>query len=186
MQGRGITAVVARVAPPLQSALLLGLLPTNRQHVLTIFGNGGAICARGAGVFMAVVSVAYPVSCSRPPPNQTERGVASQLPRHAARHTETTGQLFAPGVVEMVWDLTHGQPWLVNALAYEACFRNTTGKERMHPITADIIHEAKERLILRRDTHLDQLAYTLTEKRVQRVIGRAVGGLKGYRLLAIP
>jgi hypothetical protein len=39
------------------------------------------------------------------------------------RHTAETGQAFAPDALDRVWTLTLGQPWLVNALAYEACFR---------------------------------------------------------------
>ena len=47
---------------------------------------------------------------------------------------------------------TAGQPWLVNALCYDACFRHRPGRDRELPITADAILEAQERLILRRDT----------------------------------
>ncbi len=40
------------------------------------------------------------------------------------QHTAETGQLFSKDVFPLTWDLTEGQPWLVNALAYEACFKN--------------------------------------------------------------
>ena len=40
-----------------------------------------------------------------------------------AQHTEETGQPFTPEAAERVWTQTQGQPWLVNALAYDACFR---------------------------------------------------------------
>jgi hypothetical protein len=86
------------------------------------------------------------------------------------QHTDTTGQPFARGVIEMVWELTQGQPWLVNALADEACFKQPAGKDRSYPITTEIMHAAKEQLIVRRDTHLDQLTHKLTEERVQRVL----------------
>ncbi len=39
------------------------------------------------------------------------------------QHTDATGQTFEPGVLDEIWADTQGQPWLVNALAYEACFR---------------------------------------------------------------
>jgi hypothetical protein len=39
-----------------------------------------------------------------------------------AQHTAETGQAFTDAAVDRVWELTRGQPWLVNALAYEACF----------------------------------------------------------------
>ena len=86
------------------------------------------------------------------------------------QHTAETGQPFAEGVLEQVWYLTRGQPWLVNALAYEVCFKMESGRDRSRPITPTMIIEAKERLIMRRETHLDQLVDKLQEERVQRVI----------------
>ena len=86
------------------------------------------------------------------------------------QHTVETGQVFISEVLTKVWELTQGQPWLVNALAYEACFRMKSGRDRSQPITLAAIETAKENLILRRETHLDQLADKLREERVQRVI----------------
>lgn len=91
-------------------------------------------------------------------------------------HTTETGQRFEDDVFPLVWQLTKGQPWLVNALAYEACFRDKTGRDRTQPITAEMIENAKESLILRRDTHLDQLADKLTEDRVRRVVQPILDG----------
>lgn len=87
-----------------------------------------------------------------------------------AQHTQETGQVFEPETREMVWELTHGQPWLVNALGYEVCFKMKSGRDRAVPITADMVTQAKENLILRRETHLDQLVDKLSEDRVRRVI----------------
>jgi hypothetical protein len=97
-----------------------------------------------------------------------------------AQHTTETGQVFTPEALEAVWTLTLGQPWLVNALAYETCFEIRAGRDRSQPITVERIQQAKENLILRRVTHLDQLAHKLQEARVRRVIepmlaGRALG-----------
>jgi hypothetical protein len=86
------------------------------------------------------------------------------------QHTTETGQAFAAGVLNRVWDLTRGQPWLVNALAYETCFKLKAGRDRTQPITVEMIEQAKEHLILRRETHLDQLADKLKEPRVRKVI----------------
>jgi len=86
------------------------------------------------------------------------------------RHTEETGQSFSKEVFPLVWDLTEGQPWLVNALAYEACFEMKEGRQRSIEITADMIEQAKENLILRRETHLDQLSDKLKEERVRSVL----------------
>jgi hypothetical protein len=70
----------------------------------------------------------------------------------------------------MVWELTQGQPWLIDALAYHTCFRMHEARDRTRPITADPIGQAKEHLIQNRVTHLDQLAYKLMAPRVRRVI----------------
>jgi hypothetical protein len=92
------------------------------------------------------------------------------------QHTIETGQAFADEAINLAFDLTNGQPWLVNALAYEACFENPLGKDRSHTITADMIMAAKESLIQRRVTHLDQLADKLKEPRVRSVIEPMVLG----------
>ena len=82
-----------------------------------------------------------------------------------AEHTAATGQTFTPEALARAWDLSRGQPWLVNALGYETCFRLPAGRDRAQPITAELLDEAKESLILRRETHLDQLADKLREPR---------------------
>ncbi|MEW6366856.1 MAG: ATP-binding protein [Acidobacteriota bacterium] len=92
------------------------------------------------------------------------------------QHTEETGQSFEDAALELAWELTRGQPWLANALAYGACFEMKSGRDRSMPITADMILEAKERLILDRVTHLDQLADKLREPRVRRVIEPLLAG----------
>jgi hypothetical protein len=92
------------------------------------------------------------------------------------QHTTETGQVFTPDAREAVWTLTLGQPWLINALAYEACFRMRDGRDRSQAITVERIQQAKENLILRRVTHLDQLAHKLQEARVRRVIEPMLAG----------
>ncbi|NJN46416.1 MAG: hypothetical protein HC808_08010 [Candidatus Competibacteraceae bacterium] len=86
------------------------------------------------------------------------------------QHTEETDQAFTPEALGRVWELTQGQPWLVNALGYETCFRMKANRDRSRPITLEHINAAKENLILRRETHLDQLTDKLKEERVRRVI----------------
>src|SRR6056297_1825095 len=72
-------------------------------------------------------------------------------------HTKETGQEFEEPIFDMAWDYTRGQPWLVNALANEVCFENKAGRDRSNPITAQMFEAAKNALIIRRDTHIDQL-----------------------------
>ena len=97
--------------------------------------------------------------------NFTEAEVAALY----AQHTEATGQVFEKEALDKVWELTRGQPWLVNALARESV-------EKIHlfdytaPITAADIETAKETIIRRRDTHVDSLMERLRESRVRRVM----------------
>ena len=92
------------------------------------------------------------------------------------QHTAETGQAFTAEALETVWERTLGQPWLVNALAAEACFEDKANRDRSRPIHAEAIRSAQERLILRRETHLDQLADKLQEDRVRRVVEPLLSG----------
>ena len=92
------------------------------------------------------------------------------------QHTTETGQAFTAEALELVWERTRGQPWLVNALADDACFRTGANRDRSRPITAAAVRAAQERLILRRETHLDQLADKLQEDRVRRVVEPLLSG----------
>ena len=92
-----------------------------------------------------------------------------------AQHTAATGQAFTADALAMIWDQTQGQPWLVNALADQTCFRDGAA-DRREPITADAIGQAREQLIQRRETHLDQLTDKLQEDRVRRVVEPLLSG----------
>ena len=92
------------------------------------------------------------------------------------QHTEETGQVFTAEALKTVWTQTQGQPWLVNALADEACFAGEFAEEWHRPVAAEAIHAAQERLIARRETHLDQLADKLREDRVRGVVEPLLSG----------
>ena len=98
-----------------------------------------------------------------------------------AQHTRETGQAFTEGALAAVWEQTCGQPWLVNALGREMCFEHEEARLRARPISEADVYEAREALILRRETHLDQLTDKLREPRVRRVIEPLLsGGNAGY------
>ena len=97
------------------------------------------------------------------------------------QHTAESDQAFAPEALEAVWEQTRGQPWLVNALGREMCFPQGPLRPRDRPISEQDVFEAREALILSRETHLDQLADKLREDRVRRVIEPLLsGGDAGY------
>lgn len=91
-----------------------------------------------------------------------------------AQHTEETGQAFTPEAVAHAYDYTQGQPWLVNALAYEITSRMMIVPP--DPITAEHVDAAKEGLILSGATHLHSLSARLREPRVQRFIEPLLAG----------
>jgi hypothetical protein len=77
------------------------------------------------------------------------------------QHTKDTGQIFVPEATQLAFDLTQGQPWLVNALARQ--LTEEIAPEPTTTITPAMVDEAKEILIRRQDTHLDSLAERLRE-----------------------
>lgn len=92
------------------------------------------------------------------------------------QHTEETGQIFTQEATKTAFDLTQGQPWLVNALAKEVVEKMV--RDRNIPITREHILQAKEILITRRDTHLDSLAERLREPRIKAIIEPMLAGLE--------
>ncbi|WP_300458549.1 ATP-binding protein [Desulfobacula sp.] len=101
------------------------------------------------------------------------------------QHTNETGQTFTRAAVDRIWAYTLGQPWLVSALAYEVCFKLKEGRDRSTPIAEDMITQAKESLILRRETHLDQLADKLKEERVRSVVEPVLMGMPGASNISV-
>jgi hypothetical protein len=93
----------------------------------------------------------------------------TQVQELYAQHTDATGQVFTEAALQRIYDLTQGQPWLVNALGRELCF-----DEQAIPfeqtVTETDVDFAAEILIKRRDVHLDQLADKLTEPKVAKII----------------
>ena len=92
------------------------------------------------------------------------------------QHTQETGQIFTPEATATAFDLTQGQPWLVNALAKEVVEKMV--KDRSIAITKEHILQAKEILIARQDTHLDSLAERLREPRIKAIIEPMLAGLE--------
>jgi hypothetical protein len=105
----------------------------------------------------------------------TMRGFyAEEVAELYQQHTDDTGQIFTPEAVQLVFDLTQGQPWLVNALARQ--LTEVIAPEPSIVITPSMVEEAKEILIRRQDTHLDSLAERLREDRVKVIIEPILAG----------
>lgn len=92
------------------------------------------------------------------------------------QHTQETGQIFTDNAFEYAFEQTCGQPWLVNALADQVTTREVP--DRLLPITKENTVQARDALIMRRDTHLDVLIDRLKEERVAHIIDAIIAGKK--------
>ena len=91
------------------------------------------------------------------------------------QHTTETGQVFPMEVKEEIFRLSNGQPWLTNALARQIVSK-ILGDDFSKEITLEMVSEAKEQLIARRDTHLDSLIDKLKEERVKKIVQAIING----------
>ena len=85
------------------------------------------------------------------------------------QHTIATGQVFEQAVTEKIFDQTDGQPWLVNAIAREI-IQKILDNDYTRDITVEMVEQAIQNIILRRDTHIDSLLDKLKEPRVRQII----------------
>jgi hypothetical protein len=85
----------------------------------------------------------------------------------AHQHTEETGQVFERTALERIWELTHGQPWLSNALL-KKCVWKLCPKGEL--VTGTHVEEARELLIQDRAVHLDSLTERLRDPRIKRIV----------------
>ena len=92
------------------------------------------------------------------------------------QHTAATGQEFDPACFPLIWTATEGQPWLVNALGYEVTMEMRENRDRTIRIIPEMMYRAQERIIYRRDTHIDILIDKLREDRVRSVIAPILAG----------
>lgn len=98
-----------------------------------------------------------------------------------AQHATEQGQAFTGDAVDRAYELTLGQPWLVNALARECVEVLLPGGQS---VDARHIDAARDELVRRLDTHLDSLGERLQEPRVQAVVepllaGEVLGPIQG-------
>ena len=98
-----------------------------------------------------------------------------QISELLQQYTDEGGQVFGDEVVDLIYLLTAGQPWLVNALANEITVEILLG-DTSKPVTVGIVDQAKENLIMRRDTHLDSLIDKLMDVRIRPIVDAVISG----------
>ena len=98
----------------------------------------------------------------------------AEVERLYGQHTADTGQVFTLSAIQRAYELTQGQPWLVNALARQMV--EFIVLDPAVELTVEHVNKAKEILIVRQDTHLDSLAERLREPRVRNIIEPMLAG----------
>jgi hypothetical protein len=105
-------------------------------------------------------------------PNFTKKEIGALY----RQHTKASGQIFEKRAITRAWYWSEGQPWLVNALAYDAVVKNLKN-DYTKVVTAEIIDQVARALILNRPVHIDSLMEHLKESRVRRVIDSVIVGV---------
>jgi hypothetical protein len=97
------------------------------------------------------------------------------IDRLFAQRTAETGQEITREALDYVYDQSRGQPWIVNSLFQRATMR-ILGEESRETVALAHIMEAREQMILARETHLDALAYRLEDPRIRKVMETLITG----------
>jgi hypothetical protein len=92
-----------------------------------------------------------------------------------AQRTEETGQQITREALDYVWEQSRGQPWIVNYLFKRATIR-ILDRESRETVTLEHIMEAREQMILARETHLDALAYRLENPAIRKIMETLMTG----------
>ena len=92
-----------------------------------------------------------------------------------ALRTAENGQQITQEALDYVYEQSNGQPWIVNNLFKRATIR-LLDKDSTETVTLAHVEEARQQMVLSRETHLDALAYRLKEPGVRNVIETILTG----------
>jgi hypothetical protein len=106
---------------------------------------------------------------------------ADDVARLFAQRTRETGQRITPEALDYVYEQSGGQPWIVNSLFQRAVMR-ILDENSSETVTVEHIKQAREQMILARETHLDALAYRLEDPAIRRVMESLLTGEPDTRL----
>jgi hypothetical protein len=103
------------------------------------------------------------------------------IARLFAQRTAETGQQITGEALDYVYEQSRGQPWIVNSLFMRATMR-VLDEESAETVAVEHIREAREQMILARETHLDALAYRLEDPAIRSVMEALMTGEPDPRL----
>jgi type II secretory pathway predicted ATPase ExeA len=155
---------LARADQPAPWSVVLGSARSLRDHVVAA-DDCHTIAVLGSTCSFNIVTLEDSLAAFTP----------AEVAELTAQHTAETGQRFDDAANALLWELSQGHPWLVNALADQATRRDVT--DRAVAITAEHLERAKETIIVERRTHIDSLLARLREDRVRRVLDPMIAGV---------
>lgn len=92
-----------------------------------------------------------------------------------AQRTKETSQVINQDALEYVWEQSRGQPWIVNSLFKRATMR-VLDEDDYSAVTLAHIKEAREQMVLARETHLDALAYRMQNPEIRKIMETLITG----------
>ena len=99
----------------------------------------------------------------------------ADIARLFAQRTGETGQRITAEALDYVYDQSRGQPWIVNSLFKRATMR-VLDEDSRDTVTIAHVRQAREQMILARETHLDALACRLEDLRIRKVMECLITG----------
>ena len=92
-----------------------------------------------------------------------------------AQRTEETGQAINMDAIEYIHEQSRGQPWIVNSLFMRATMR-VLNEESTETVTLEHVKEAREQMVLARETHLDALTYRMENPGIRKIMESLMTG----------
>jgi hypothetical protein len=92
-----------------------------------------------------------------------------------SQRTEETGQSINQDALEYIWEQSYGQPWIVNSLFARSTMR-VLHEDDYSTVTLEHIKEAREQMVIARETHLDALAYRLEDPGIRKIMETLLSG----------
>ncbi|MDR0719222.1 MAG: PD-(D/E)XK nuclease domain-containing protein [Treponema sp.] len=155
----------------------------------------GGFATRGVGVFPVSIALVglrdlkdyitaakggVPVNPGSPFNIKEDSAVISNFTKTDTEHlfaqrTEETGQRIEADALEYVWEQSKGQPWIVNSLFKRATIR-VLKEDCYDTVKLEHVREAREQIVLARETHLESLAYRLKDKGIHHVMETLISG----------
>jgi hypothetical protein len=97
------------------------------------------------------------------------------IARLFAQRTADTGQQITGEALDYVYEQSKGQPWIVNSLFQRATMR-VLDENSSETVSIEHIRQAREQMILARETHLDALAFRMENPTRRKVMETLMTG----------